>query len=594
VVSDGSSSILERRIEWAKSTGNWGTGTSGVDYGVFSSATTAFNVSGNTFSLSVSGFLPNTAYKYRVWARNSVGWSDVSLVNVATFTTSSGQAAPTVQTLTANPVTANSARLNATVNANGASTSFHFEYGTTTAYGSSTAAGNTSASVSLTFDLTGLLPNTAYHYRIVASNSGGTSYGYDVPFNTAIQTGPTLTLTAPNGGENWTAGTTKTVIWSASGPTSQISYYYGDYSLDGGVSWFYSVFYATASASAANWPIPSSAVSSQARLRVRVFNSSGTLIASTTSANNFTLSSGVGNPTAVPDASNLAPISGETVAFSGTRSSGGGSGCAITSYSWNFGDRTAGTGSNPSHTYTSASGSTTFTAWLTVTDCNNKTASNYVLIRVTGLALGNSQQQQAFSPDPVNLATGNYIYDHVDLRLPGRGMPFEFKRFYNSKDTVGSGLPLGYGWTHSYNINLSINASNSAVITYGDGHRETYATNGAGAYLGEPGIFNTLANLGGTFLLTTKDQRKYSFDLQGRLASISDKNGNAIALAYDGTSLSAVTDTVGRSINFSNDFNGCLLQITDPLGRAVRFTYDASTNLVSVSDLRSNLTQFAY
>jgi hypothetical protein len=99
VVSDGSSTILERRFEWAKSTGNWGTGTSGVDYGVFSDATTAFNVSGNNFSLSLTGFLPSTAYKYRVWARNSVGWSDVNVVNVVTFTTSSGQPAPTVQTL---------------------------------------------------------------------------------------------------------------------------------------------------------------------------------------------------------------------------------------------------------------------------------------------------------------------------------------------------------------------------------------------------------------------------------------------------------------------------------------------------------------
>ena len=59
-------------------------------------------------------------------------------------------------------------------------------------------------------------------------------------------------------------------------------------------------------------------------------------------------------------------------------------------------------------------------------------------------------------------------------------MPFEFKRFYNSKDTIGTGLPLGFGWTHSYNIKLSINASNSAVIAYGDGHQETYPTNVTG------------------------------------------------------------------------------------------------------------------
>src|SRR5450759_2053593 len=99
-------------------------------------------------------------------------------------------------------------------------------------------------------------------------------------------------------------------------------------------------------------------------------------------------------------------------------------------------------------------------------------------------------------------------------------MPFEFKRFYNSKDTTGTGLPLGFGWTHSYNINLSINTSNSAVISYGDGHRETYPTNGAGGYLAEPGVFNLLMSSGGTFTLTMKDQRNYNFDAPGRLISV--------------------------------------------------------------------------
>ena len=449
---------------------------------------------------------------------------------------------------------------------------------------------------STTYQDTGVTGGTTYNYLVKAVNSTGfsqttTSLGSPAPSNCGLF--PSINISSPNGGENWTAGTTKTVTWTASGTTSQISYYYGDYSLDGGASWFNSVFYASYSATAASWAIPSSAVTSQARIRIRVFNSSGTMIASKTSANNFTISSAVGNPTAVPDASNLAPVSGERVYFSATRSSGGAVGCAITSYSWNFGDGTTETVSNPSHVYTSASGSTSYPVTLTVTDCNAKTDTRSFTILVTGQALGNNPTQPK-STDPVNLATGNYIYDHVDLRFPGRGMPFEFKRFYNSKDTTGSGLPLGYGWTHSYNINLSINTSNSAVITYGDGHRETYATNGVSGYLSEPGVFNSLTATGGTYTLTAKDQKQFNFNLQGLLTSIADKNGNTIAFTYDGASLSVITDTVGRSINFSNDVNGCLVQITDPLGRAVRFTYDASTNLVNVSDLRSNLTQFGY
>ena len=53
-----------------------------------------------------------------------------------------------------------------------------------------------------------------------------------------------------------------------------------------------------------------------------------------------------------------------------------------------------------------------------------------------------------YSADPVNTGIGNYVYDHVDLALPGPGMEFDFKRTYNSLNPeIG---PVGYGWNHSY------------------------------------------------------------------------------------------------------------------------------------------------
>jgi hypothetical protein len=101
-------------------------------------------------------------------------------------------AAPVVQTAVANSVTANSAVMNGTVNPNGASTSAYFQYGTTTSYGSTaqTVTGITTTQ-NLQTTLTGLAPSTTYHYRIVASSSGGTSYGNDMFFTTAgVQAAP--------------------------------------------------------------------------------------------------------------------------------------------------------------------------------------------------------------------------------------------------------------------------------------------------------------------------------------------------------------------------------------------------------------------
>ena len=85
VVNNGGAPIVERRIEWAKSSGDWGTGITGVDYGVISNG----SITGpdNEFSATLSGLPANTGYKYRVYARNSAGFSIPNLVNVKNFTT---------------------------------------------------------------------------------------------------------------------------------------------------------------------------------------------------------------------------------------------------------------------------------------------------------------------------------------------------------------------------------------------------------------------------------------------------------------------------------------------------------------------------
>ena len=97
------------------------------------------------------------------------------------------QAKPTVTTQAAGSVVATTATLNGTVNPNGSATSYHFDYGTTTSYGSQSPAadaGAGSSAVPATADLTGLAPKTTYHFRLVATNGGGTTTGSDLTFTT--------------------------------------------------------------------------------------------------------------------------------------------------------------------------------------------------------------------------------------------------------------------------------------------------------------------------------------------------------------------------------------------------------------------------
>jgi len=93
--------------------------------------------------------------------------------------------APTVTTGLATNVTPISATLNGTVNPNGLLTNYYFQWGTTTAYGHTTTsqpAGSGTGNVAVSANLTGLSPNTTYHYQLVATNSNGTNYGADSMF----------------------------------------------------------------------------------------------------------------------------------------------------------------------------------------------------------------------------------------------------------------------------------------------------------------------------------------------------------------------------------------------------------------------------
>jgi hypothetical protein len=90
-------------------------------------------------------------------------------------------------------VTSNGALVGGVVNPNGFVASYHFDYGTTSAYGSSTtsaSAGAGTTDVPVAAAIGGLAPSTVYHYRLVASGAGGTVTGADAMFTTSAPPGP--------------------------------------------------------------------------------------------------------------------------------------------------------------------------------------------------------------------------------------------------------------------------------------------------------------------------------------------------------------------------------------------------------------------
>jgi hypothetical protein len=95
---------------------------------------------------------------------------------------------PTVTTTTSAPVDGSSQTLNGTIDPEGVSATYHFDYGTSTAYGSSTAESDPVSGTDplpATATATGLTPNTTYHFRIVGTNASGSISGEDQTFTTA-------------------------------------------------------------------------------------------------------------------------------------------------------------------------------------------------------------------------------------------------------------------------------------------------------------------------------------------------------------------------------------------------------------------------
>ena len=138
-----------------------------------------------TFRLT--GLTPGVRYHYRVIASNADGTSTGGRPLVQDEP-AAGEAAGRARDGAVQPER-HGHPFTALLNPGGAATTYRFQYGTSTAYGVETFGRSIRAGVvpqSVSFRINSLASHTTYHFRVVASNRAGTTFGPD----TLAQTGP--------------------------------------------------------------------------------------------------------------------------------------------------------------------------------------------------------------------------------------------------------------------------------------------------------------------------------------------------------------------------------------------------------------------
>ena len=177
----------------------------------------------------------------------------------------------------------------------------------------------------------------------------------------------------------------------------------------------------------------------------------------------------------------------------------------------------------------------------------------------------------AFSKDPVNLSTGNFIYDRTDLEVGGRES-FAFRRFYNAIN-AHRGV-LGKDWNHNYEVHLEF-TDGEAVLLREDGKEERFFWE-KNRYLSLFASEGALEKEKNGYTYRTRAQKTYRFDKEGKCLETESLTGSRITFAYEEEApfrLVKVQKETGEFFAFFYDTEGMLERVEDHTGRGVAYRY---------------------
>lgn len=194
-------------------------------------------------------------------------------------------------------------------------------------------------------------------------------------------------------------------------------------------------------------------------------------------------------------------------------------------------------------------------------------------MKVMDWAAGKNLLCHVFGADPINMNTGNFVYEKEELSIGGI-TPLSFHIFYNAmkEETGGS---LGEGWHHNYELYVREGENGKRIrLCLGDGREIPYRLAMGGIYVPEFGDRGLLKKEKQGFLYCAADKTEYKFGPEGWLLTRRDKNGN--------------TDF------FTHNKQGQLLKVSGANGGELFYTYNKEGNLIRVKDHTGREVQIWY
>lgn len=178
-----------------------------------------------------------------------------------------------------------------------------------------------------------------------------------------------------------------------------------------------------------------------------------------------------------------------------------------------------------------------------------------------------------FGGDPINMNTGNYIYEKEDLVIPG-STSLSFRMFYNAIDAgeIGS---LGKGWHHNQEWKIQGSSGNGLIyLCTGEGRRIPYRKTAGELYTPLMGDIGLLKKESEGYRYCDRENVEYLFDGEGKLLKKVDRNGNQDEYFYDPKGqLKEIHGANGGKLFYHYNREGKLIKVKDHAGREAAIYY---------------------